>query len=97
LDNVEKLISQIKNDPEIMRARLTGLADDVANVLEKHGWGTAKTYLLEKQNRYELKTQATALLKVLDKMEGYPDIKSNRRVARLIFKTLNSIKYSREG
>lgn len=98
MDNVEKLLSQIKNDIDIMKVKFTArFLDNAADVLEKHGFGTCKTFLHEKQSRdEELRDQATAILRVLDKVEEYPDIKTNRKVMRLIIKALISLKSQRE-
>jgi hypothetical protein len=97
MDDVEKLISEIDNDNEIMRVRFTGLLDETANMLEKHGFGIAKAFLLEKQGHRELKWQAEALLKILGKIEGYPTISSDRKTARLIIKAVDSLRLQRGG
>jgi hypothetical protein len=94
LDNVEIILSEIKSDQEIMRVRFTSsFLDNTADVFERHGWGTTEAFLLEKQNRHELKEQATALLKVLKIMEKH---KVNRSVGRLIIKTLIPLKFKKE-
>ena len=97
MDDAEKLISEIDNDSEIMRVRFTGLLDETANMLEKHGFGIAKAFLLEKQGHKELKWQAEALLKVLGRIERYPRISSDRKTARLIIKAVDSLRLQRGG
>lgn len=92
MDNVEKVILEIENDSEIMRVRYTGLLDTTANEVEKHGFGSTKAFLMEKQSHAGLGDQARALLKVLEKLEKYPDIRADRKTARLIFKAINSLK-----
>ncbi len=95
MDNVEKVISEIENDNEVMRVRYTGLLDNTADVLEKHGFGLTKAFLLEKQSHAGLKDQARALLKVLEKLEKYADISTDRKTARLIIKAVSSLKSKR--
>jgi len=95
LDDVEKLLSEIENDAGIMGVWFTGLLDDTANILEKHGFGIAKTFLLEKQNHRNLQRQAGALLKVLEKLERYPSISADRKTSRLIIKSLEPLKFRR--
>ncbi len=95
MDDVERLISEIENDEGIMRVRFTGLLDDTANMLEKHGFGIAKAFLLEKQSHRDSEAQAGALLKILGKIEEYPRISSDRKTARLIIKAVNSLKFRR--
>ena len=95
MDNVEKVISEIESDSEIMKVRFTGLLDTTADELEKHGFGSTKAFLMEKQSHASLKEQARALLKVLEKLEKYPDISADRKTARLIIKAINSLKLER--
>ena len=95
MDNVENVLSEIENDNEIMKVRYTGLLDTTADELEKHGFGSTKAFLLEKQGHAGLKDQARALLKILDKVEKYPDISADRKTVRLIIKAINSIQYKR--
>jgi len=95
VDNVEKVILEIENDNDIMKVRFTGLLDTTADELEKHGFGSTKAFLLEKQSHASLKDQARALLKVLEKVEKYPDISADRKTVRLIIKAVNSLQYKR--
>ena len=95
MDNVEKVLSEIENDNEIMKVRYTGLLDTTADELEKHGFASTKAFLLEKQGHTGLKDQATALLKILDKVKKYPDISVDRKTVRLIIKAVNSLQYKR--
>ena len=78
-----------------MRVRFTGLLDEVANILEKHGFGVTKAFLMEKQGHRQLEQQAKALLRVLAKIEGYPDVSSDRKTVRLIIKAVNMLKQTR--
>ena len=95
MDNVEKVLLEIEADNEIMKVRFTGLLDTTADELEKHGFGSTKAFLLEKQSHASLKDQARALLKVLEKVEKYPDISADRKTVRLIIKAVNSLQYKR--
>jgi len=97
VDNVEKVISEIESDHNIMRVRFTGLLDTTADELEKHGFGSTKVFLLEKQSHTGLEHQAGALLKVIEKLEKYPDISADRKTARLIIKAVSSLKSIRRG
>lgn len=94
MDNVEKVLSEIKSDREVMKVRFTAsFLDSAAAVFERYGRGTTQAFLLEKQNRHELRAQATALLKVLKSMEEHG---VNRRVGRLIIKTLIPLQFRKE-
>lgn len=97
MDDVEKLISEIEHDNEIMRVRFTGLLHDTADMLERHGFGIAKAFLLEKQGHRGLRWQAEALLKILGKIEEYSVICSDRKTARLIIKSVDSLRLQRGG
>ena len=95
MDNVERVLSDIGGDADIMRVRFTGLLDDVANILEKHGFGVTKAFLMEKQGHRELEQQAKALLRVLEKIERFPDVSGDRKTVRLIIKAVNMLKQTR--
>lgn len=95
MDNVEKVLHEVENDEEIMNVKFTGLLDETANMVERHGFGVARVFLLEKQGRADLKQQAEALLKVLQKLEQYPDVSSDKKTARLIIKAISSLQQRR--
>ena len=97
MDNVEKVISEIENDSDMMRVRFTGLLDTTADILEKHGFGPTKVFLLEKQGHTNLRQQAVALLKVLEKLEKYPNVSQDRKTMRLIIKAVSSLQQQRRG
>lgn len=90
MDRIQKLLREIKNDRSIMAVRYkSSFLDNVANIFEKHGFGTAKVFLLEKQKSRELRRdQAHAILKILEKFENIPEIVTNRSIGRMIIKTL---------
>ena len=99
MDNVEKLLKEIKEDPMVWippgKDRrpifFSGkFLDTVGEIFEKHGFGTAKVYLLNQSGRDRI--QALGLKRVLEKMEKYPEIVSNRAIGRYVIKTLEMLK-----
>ncbi len=91
-DEVENLINEIRNDPRISQTSFTAnFLNDLADVYEKHGAGVTKVYLLEKRGRRDLGVQAEAALRVLEKISNNPRAAIDRRIGRLIFKTLPGI------
>lgn len=94
MDVIERLLDEVKNDKKVQECRYfsSNFLNNVADVFEKHGFGTTKTFLWEKQSRGNLKYQATALLSVLEKLEECEQIKQNRSLGRYIIKTLITIK-----
>lgn len=91
MDDVEKIITEIKNDNYIAKTKFTGLLNDVADVYEKYGIGQTKLFLIDKKNRRELQNQAEAIMRVIEIIERYPKIKNQRITCRLIIKNINSI------
>jgi len=93
MDVIEELIEAIKNDRKVQRTKFTpNFLNDVGEVFERHGFGVAKTFLIEKRERRELRYQADALLDVIAKFEKIDEIKQNRSIGRYIIKTVNSLK-----
>lgn len=93
MDVIEELIEAIKNDRKVQRTKFTSnFLNDVGEVFERHGFGVAKTFLIEKRERRELRYQADALLDVIAKFEQINKIKQNRSIGRYIIKTVNSLK-----
>ena len=93
MDNIDRLLQDIRGDKTVLGAKFSAdFLNNAADVFEKHGFGTTKALLMEKELRDELKQQATALLKLLDKFEQCPEIQANRRIGRLIIKTLIALK-----
>ena len=92
MDDVEKLLNEIKEDESVVKTRFSAnFLDSVSEIYEKHGFGATKAFLLDKQQRRELKKQATALLNVLNKFEKYPRVKDDRRIGRIIIKILGTL------
>lgn len=93
MDDVEKIMSEIEKDTIIANTRFTsGFLNDVADVYEKYGIGRTKLFLIDKQSRRELQRQAEAVRKVIEILENFPSIKTQRSTCRLILKSINSIK-----
>lgn len=93
MDEIETLLEKIRSDKQIKDTKFTAnFLNDLADVYERHGPGVTKTYLLDKRKRRDLKGQADAALKVLSLIEGNPRAASDRRIGRLVFKTLIEIK-----
>ena len=98
MDNIEKLLKEIKEDPMVWTSSrdrrplfFSGkFLDTVGEIFEKHGFGTTKIYLLNQSGRD--RGQASGLIRVLDKMEKYPEIVSNRAIGRYVIKTLEMLK-----
>lgn len=93
MDVIEKLIEEIKSDRKVQRTNFrSNFLNNAGEVFEKHGFGVAKTFLLEKRERRDLRYQADALLDVIERFEKINEIKQNRSIGRYIIKTLNSLK-----
>lgn len=96
MDDVERLLRAIRDDTSVARTRFTAsFLNDLAEVYERHGPGVAHTYLLDKRGRGELRFQADAALRVLSIMASNARVATDRRVGRLIIKTL--VEIVREG
>lgn len=98
MDNIEKLLKEIREDSSIWNLgkdrrpfTFSGkFLDTVGEIFEKHGFGTAKVYLLNQSGRDRI--QAEGLKKVLEKLEKYPEIVNNRAIGRYVIKTLEILK-----
>jgi hypothetical protein len=97
MDNIEKLLSAIKQDASIWsgpggsQVYFSGkFLDTVGEIFEKHGFGTTKVYLINQSGRDRV--QAGRLLKVIEKFQNCPEVTSNRAIGRYVIKTLPHIK-----
>jgi hypothetical protein len=98
MDNVEKLLKEIKEDPGVWNPGkkrepifFSGkFLDTVGEIFEKHGFGTTKVYLLNQSGRDRV--QALGLIKVLEKFEKYPEVIKSRAIGRYVIKTLEILK-----
>ncbi|MFQ5963847.1 MAG: hypothetical protein ACE5KZ_06145 [Candidatus Scalinduaceae bacterium] len=94
MDTIQRLMKEIKADREVQNCRYftSNFLNNVADVFEKHGFGVTKVFLIEKKVRRELKWQATALLSVLNILDGSEEVKQKRSIGRCIIKALETIK-----
>lgn len=96
MDNIERLLKEIKEDQSIWKdkfgeIRFSGkFLATVAEIFEKHGFGTTKVYLVNQSGRD--KAYAFKMLIVLEKFKKYPEIEHNRAIGRYIIKTLEILK-----
>lgn len=63
------------------------LINEVAEVYERYGPGTAKTFLLNKKAR-----ESPALVKVIEKLDRCPEVRANRAIGRQILKCLPELR-----
>jgi hypothetical protein len=92
-DPIEKLTEDIRQCQEVQRTRFSNnFLNTVGEVFECDGFGTTRTFLLEKRERQDLRHQAGALLKVLDLMGAHPEIRQRRAIGRTLIKALIAIK-----
>jgi len=93
MDAIEKLLKEISADKEVRNCKFfSNFLNNVADVFERHGFGATKVFLLEKKERRELRSQATALLSVLNTLSKSEEVHQNRSIGRYIIKTLITIK-----
>ena len=97
MDNIERLLKEIKDDQKIWKMRdgkqvsFTGkFLDTVGEIFEKHGFGTTKLYLTNQTGRD--RTQAVSMLLILDKLKGSQEVINNRAIGRYIIKTVDMLK-----
>ncbi|RLA93866.1 MAG: hypothetical protein DRG83_20405 [Deltaproteobacteria bacterium] len=100
MDNIEKLLKEIKEDRRIWEIRkgdkkysisFSGkFLDTVGEIFEKHGFGVTKVYLLNQTGRQRVEAQS--MLKVLEKLESCPEVRQNRAIGRYVIKTLENLK-----
>jgi len=98
MDNIEKLLKEIKEDPSVWNPGkkrepiyFSGkFLDTVGDIFEKHGFGTTKVYLINQSGRDRV--QGEGLLKVLEKFQRCPEIINNRSIGRFVIKTLDTLK-----
>lgn len=95
-DALADILDEIKRDPKVKGVSFSHrFLNNVAEGFERHGFEEVKLFLMDKENRRSHYYQAEAIIAVIKIFEKYPMIKKNRRVGRLILKSLDSI--LREG
>jgi len=98
MDNIEKLLRELENDRKLWLisdsggqtrpVRLTAsFLNAVGLIFERDGFGTTELHLRAKLDRPELYQQAEVALRILDRLRDCPEIRANRALGRLIFKS----------
>ncbi len=92
-DMLADLLDEIRNDPAVKRTRYfsSKFLNTVAEGFEKNGFEETKLFLVDKKTRKGQSSQAEALLSVIKIFERYEIIKNNRKIGRLIIKTLDTL------
>lgn len=91
-DALADILDEIKRDPKVKEVRFSHrFLNNIAEGFERHGFEEVKLFLMDKKNRKGHYYQAEAIMAVIKIFEGYPMIKKNRKVGRLILKSLDSI------
>ena len=97
MDNIDKLLKEIKDDQSIWKGEkgkpiyFSGkFLDTVGEIFEKHGFGTTRVYLKNQSGRDRI--PAPAMLHVLEKLEKSSEVINNRSIGRYIIKTLEILK-----
>jgi hypothetical protein len=91
-DALADILDKIKRDPKVKGVRFSHrFLNNVAEGFERHGFEEVKLFLMDKKNRKGHYYQAGAVMAVIKIFERYPMIKKNRKVGRLILKSLDSI------
>lgn len=95
-DPIQEVIESIKRQRTVRTALeydalTSSFLNNVGEVFEIYGFGTARVYLRDKRERNDLRQQADAVLGAIDCMEPCPMIHKNRAIGRSIIKTLNSL------
>ncbi len=93
-DALKGLLEEIKKDPKVKQVRYFSnkFLNNVAEGFEKHGFEATKAFLVDKKNRRGHYYEAEALLSVIRILEKNEIIKKNRKIGRLIIKTLDTLK-----
>lgn len=91
MDNIKRLLDEIRADPNINTQRFTSkFLNNVGHVFETRGPNAASIYLMKWEER-KIKKQAKALECVLEKFGKYPEISNDWALCRYIIKNLDVI------
>ena len=98
MDDIERLLDNIRKDKIIHSLRPPRgfpptFLETVGEIFEVHGFGTTEIYLKAQEGRN--RSEATALLHLLEKFRGCRQILNSPAIGRYIIKTLDTI--VREG
>lgn len=94
MDNIEKLLNELRNDKIIRETRFrSNIINTVGEIYERYGYGSAKAYLIDKQNDIKSRNEAKALLYVLNKINnmGIPS-----SIGSFIIRKIDKLKEVRE-
>ena len=93
MDRVASLLEEITRMPEMgtLERAAPNFLNDVAEIYERHGAGATRAYLLTQLTRRN-KPEVPLLLKLLDKLELCPEVRTNRAIGRQIIKCLFFLK-----
>jgi len=91
-DALAGVFEEIKVDPKVKQVRYFSnkFLNNVAEGFERHGFEATKAFLVDKRNRRGHYYEAEALLSVIKILEKNKAIKKNRKIGRLIIKTLGT-------
>lgn len=99
MDNIERLLKEIKEDPSVWNPGTerrpisfsNKFLDTVGEIYERYGMGAAKVYLMNQSGRDRI-GEAEGILRVLMKFQKYPEVITNRPIGRYVIKTLSILK-----
>jgi hypothetical protein len=93
MDDVEKIINEIKDDNIFQRTWFSsGFLKDTAEVFEKYGFGETKIFLEKKRRNKATKWQAQTMLNILNIFDKYPRIRQDLKTGSLIIQTIDALK-----
>lgn len=94
MDEIEKLLDEIRKDKKIQSLRPRRgfprkFLETVGEIFEVYGFGTTEVYLRAQESRN--RSEATALLHLLQKFRRCRKILNSPAIGRYIIKTLDTI------
>jgi hypothetical protein len=93
MDKVALLLEEISRMPEVasLDRAAPSFLNDVAEVYERHGGGATRAFLLAQIGRRN-KPEVPVLLKLVEKLDSCPEVRTNRAIGRQIIKCLSELK-----
>jgi hypothetical protein len=93
-DPIESILDRLKRNDRVNATSFSSsFLNNVGDVLDKEGFGTAKAFLLEKVGRRNIGRQAQVILEeVIPILETSEKIRARRSIGRYVIKTLNTLK-----
>lgn len=93
-DPIETILKKLRNDADVRKTYFTSnFLNNVREVLDCHGFGATKVFLLDKLDKKDLHWQAQTLLqKVIPLLEASDKIRTQPAIAGFIIKSLTAIK-----